>query len=82
MRGPKGQLSAEMLILIVVVLAVLAILATQMLGTAKEGSAKVSEGSQDIFDKASGQIKAKSGSSCVVDDDCESGACLDTYRCA
>lgn len=76
----RGQLSAEMLILIVVVLAVLAIVASQLLRTAEEGSERIEEESQDIFEQASEQSKAMEGDYCNEDEDCESGLCS-SNRC-
>ena len=76
----KAQLSAEMLVLIVVVLAVLGIVATQLLKTAEQGSQKIDEKSQEIFDRAGEQSKGNAGAYCNKDSNCESGICSDN-RC-
>lgn len=74
----KGQLSAEMLILIVVVLAVLAIVATQVLGIAQQGSEQVGKESKDIFQRAA-DTKLSEGSTCQEDEECASNYCSNGY---
>ncbi|MBI2079876.1 class III signal peptide-containing protein [Candidatus Micrarchaeota archaeon] len=73
----KGQLSAEMLILIVVILAILAIVATQLLNTAQKSSEKIESQSTAILEKTEKAVKGKEGSFCVNDDECLSGSCID-----
>jgi hypothetical protein len=73
----KGQLSAEMLILIVVILAVVAIVANQLIGTAQKTSASIGTQSTAILDKTNEAVKAKPGDFCVKSDDCTSGRCSD-----
>lgn len=73
----KGQLSAEMLILIVVVLAVVAIVATQLLKTAEKSGEAIDAQSQAILDKSEAAIKAKKGDFCVKDEDCLSNKCFE-----
>ncbi|MFH1286104.1 MAG: class III signal peptide-containing protein [Candidatus Micrarchaeota archaeon] len=51
MTTGKGQISAEMIIIIAVVLAVAILLATQLYDTAKEGNKRVDKSSEDVFDK-------------------------------
>jgi hypothetical protein len=77
-RNMRGQLSAEMLILIVVVLAVLAIVATQVLGVAEQGSERVGQQSERIFDRAA-NTRLSAGAACQQDDDCESNYCVNNY---
>lgn len=69
----KGQLSAEMLILIAVILAVVGIAASQMIGTAKSTSASIRNESDHINSLASEAIKSPEGGYCFEDDDCENG---------
>ncbi len=75
----RGQLSAEMLILIVVVLAIVALVANQMLTTAEKGADKIDEQSEDLFSKTDEFTKAKEGAFCIEDDDCLSGSCVDSH---
>jgi len=72
----KGQLSAEMLILIVVVLAVVAIVATQMINTAQKGSEKIESQSNSILEKTEVVVKAKKGDFCVEPKDCATNNCF------
>ncbi len=71
----RGQLSAEMLILIVVVLAVIAIAASQLIGTAKKGGQEIENQTDKVFGKAEYYIKSDIGEPCPnsVDDDCKPG---------
>ncbi|MEM4166453.1 MAG: hypothetical protein QW153_01360 [Candidatus Bilamarchaeaceae archaeon] len=48
----KGQLSAEMLILIVVIIAIVAIAATQLLNQAKSAAQQINSTSTSIMEKA------------------------------
>lgn len=77
----KGQLSAEMLVLIVVVLAVIAIASTQMIGTAKETSGNIGEHTERLDRMTSEAVKSPEGGFCVEDEDCERGLGCDEYRC-
>ncbi len=63
----RGQLSAEMLILITVVLAIVAIAATQLLNTAQDTATSINKSSQTV-----------SGMVTVCDED---GDCPDGYTC-
>ncbi len=67
----KGQLSAEMLILIAVVLAVVAIAASQMIGTAKSTSSNINNQTDHINQMATESVKSQKGGYCFSDDDCE-----------
>jgi len=73
----KGQLSAEMLILIAVILAVVGIAASQMIGTAKSTSANIRNESDHINSLASEAIKSPRGGYCFEDEDCEDGLSCD-----
>ncbi len=77
----KGQLSAEMLILIVVVMAVVAIVAGQMMGTAKDMSGNISDQTARIGLMASESMKSDEGGFCIEPEDCMDGLkCLE-HRC-
>lgn len=71
----KGQLSAEMLILIAVVLAVIALVSTQLLTTAQKTSAKIDSQSNSILEKTEQAVKAKQGAFCIKDTECLSDSC-------
>lgn len=76
----KGQLSAEMLILIVVILAIVAIAAMQLMGTAKETSGNIKNQTERINRLTSEALKGQEGESCLLDEDCVSNHC-EGYRC-
>jgi len=79
----KGQLSAEMLVLMVVVLAIVAIASMQLIGTAKGAGKQASSQSQDLLDRSSDAIKSQSGEACQYDGDCDAGSCdTTTYTCS
>ena len=71
----KGQLSAEMLILIAVVLAIVAIVAFQMLNTAEKGSEKIESQTDSILNSLDDSSKNSEGESCEDDSDCLSDNC-------
>ena len=75
----KGQLSAEMLILIAVVLAVVAIVAIQLLGTAKTTAGEVQNKAGTIMKVTDDAIKASEGQYCNTPEvTCQSGlSCTD-----
>lgn len=79
----KGQLSAEMLILIAVILAIVAIAAIQLMGTAKETSGNIENQTQRLNQMTSEAVKSPAGGYCFSDDDCQSGLRCDTaaYKC-
>ncbi|VVC01677.1 Uncharacterised protein [uncultured archaeon] len=79
----KGQLSAEMLIVLVIILGLAAILASVMLKSAGKAAGAVEQKTETIINASNaGAAKAASGEYCVVDADCELGSC-DVYsnRC-
>ncbi len=77
----KGQLSAEMLVLIVVVLAVVAIAAVQLVGTAKETSGNIDKQSEKLNEMTAEAIKSPEGGYCFDDGDCQDGFSCNRYRC-
>jgi len=78
----RGQLSAEMMILIVVVLAIVAIAATQLLGSAQEAADQISNQTGELTAKTNAAMKSGAGEFCVADDDCgEELECGDNSRC-
>lgn len=76
----RGQLSAEMMILIVVVLAIVAIAATQLIGSAKDAEEEITTQSDDLYKKTSAAMKGSKGDFCVDADDCLSESCTD-HKC-
>ncbi len=78
----KGQLSAEMLIMIVVILAIVGIAASQLLGTAKETGASIDNQTERINRLAAESMKSDAGEACVDDSDCLSGlSCDEEFVC-
>ncbi|MEW6748321.1 MAG: hypothetical protein AB1295_01290 [Candidatus Micrarchaeota archaeon] len=77
----KGQLSAEMLIMVVVVLAIVGIAATQLMGTAKDTSASIEKRTAALDELTSDSFKGKAGESCEIDNDCQTGLVCIAYRC-
>ena len=72
----RGQLSAEMLVLIVVVLAVVAIVAMQLTKTGQQTSQKIEERSSSIINATESAFKKKAGVTCSSDSECESNNCI------
>ncbi len=78
----KGQLSAEMLIIVVVILAIVGIAASQLMGTAKETGATIDNQTDRINRLAAESLKSDSGEACINDDDCLQGlSCDENYLC-
>lgn len=77
----KGQLSAEMLIMIVVILAIVGIAASQLMGTAKETSASIDKRTAALDEMTADAFKSKAGESCIEDEDCGAGMSCVGYRC-
>lgn len=76
----KGQVSAEMLLVLVVIVAVVAIVATQLIGGAKETGAKITNMTEKVIEKAEGSVSVGPGGYCIEDSDCQSGRCVEN-RC-
>ncbi|MCX8174680.1 MAG: hypothetical protein N3E51_00540 [Candidatus Micrarchaeota archaeon] len=74
----KGQLSAEMLILLVIVLGLAIIVASTMMQSASKASEKIEQKTQAVIEKAEGGAKGSAGSPCYSNEDCSSGSC-DAY---
>lgn len=77
----RGQLSAEMLILIVVVLAIVGIAAVQLMSTAKETGQSMQNQTGRINTMTAEAMKSREGEACVMDDDCTEGLTCESYRC-
>ena len=77
----RGQLSAEMLILITVVLAIVAIAASQLIGTAKDAGEHIENESEGLYTKTSEAMKGDAGDFCVDAEDCLSGLSCDENKC-
>jgi len=78
----KGQVSAEMIILIAAVLAVALILVMQMQKTADEGSKRLRTNANSVLREindtlgiATSKEKKDAGESCSKDAECKSGTC-------
>jgi hypothetical protein len=77
----KGQLSAEMLVLIVVVFSIVAIAAIQLVGTAKQTGADIQNQTQKLGGMTSEAIKSEEGGYCITDEDCREGLPCRDYIC-
>ncbi len=77
----RGQLSAEMLIMIVVILAIVGIAATQLTGAAKEAGKGISNQSERISGMMAQAVKGERGEYCIYDEDCIDGRCQG-HRCS
>ena len=75
----RGQISAEMIIVLAILLGLIFIVATRLQETAKSASETVQQQSQDIFSVISETAelgKKQSGEYCSVDSECMGGSCL------
>lgn len=77
----KGQLSAEMLILIVVIMAIVAIAASQLMGTAKDTGENIKNQTKRMNLLTAEAIKGQEGAFCIDDEDCAEGLGCDDNRC-
>ena len=77
----KGQLSAEMLVLIVVVLAIVAIASMQLVGTAKETSTNIGKQTEKLNEISQQAIKSEDGGFCFSEEDCKDGLTCTENRC-
>ena len=73
----RGQLSVEMLVVLVVILGLVIIVASTMMKSANKASEKIDEKTGAVLSASGGAVGA-SGDYCVADTDCGSGSC-DTY---
>jgi uncharacterized protein (UPF0333 family) len=78
----RGQVSAEMLIMLAVVVAVVAIAAAYLVGLGKDAGEQVQEEGRDILDSVEEASKGDTGDACLDDDDCKSGSCDSSNRCS
>jgi cell division protein FtsL len=76
----KGQLSAEMLILVTVVMAIVAIVAIQMIGTAQDTGVNINQSVTKLNERTTEALKGESGEYCLIGEDCLSGGCAE-HRC-
>ena len=77
----KGQLSAEMLILMVVILAIAGLASVQLMGSAKETSANIGNQTDVLNARAADAIKSEEGGFCIEDYDCMYGLDCRKNRC-
>ncbi len=78
----KGQLSAEMLILIVVVIAIIALVASQLTKTSEKAGNTIEEQSNVMLTRSEAAVKGKAGEFCTEDNHCLSESCdTQEYKC-
>ena len=70
----RGQISAEMLILLAVVLAIVALAAAYLMDVGKKAGGEVEERTTEILEGSSGGAGAP-GDECSAGEDCISGKC-------
>jgi len=74
--GAKGQLSAEMLVVLVVILGLAVILASTMLKSANKAASSADAKTDEVLKISdSGVTKGVSGDYCTADSDCTYGSC-------
>ncbi len=74
----KGQVSAEMLILLAVVIAIVALAAKALMDTADDSSKTVEERAQGVLDSTGGIANCNSctySSDCATGETCNGGCC-------
>lgn len=78
----KGQLSAEMLILIVVILAIVALVASNLTKTTEKTASSLGNQTDIITQRSEDAVKAKSGEFCTKPEQCLSNDCDTTnWKC-
>lgn len=77
----KGQLSAEMLILIAVIIAVVAIASTRLITTAQDSSEQIDNQSDRMLEKSAEAVKGDRGDFCIDKDDCMDGLGCNNRKC-
>lgn len=81
-RNMKGQVSAEMLILLAVVVAIVAIAATYLMNAGKGAGEQVESQTNSTLGKVSDMSKGEEGDYCVEGErDCRSGVCGSDGKC-
>jgi len=75
----KGQLSVEMMVIMVVILGLVVIVANTMIKSANKASEKVEQKTESILNTSeSGTVSGAQGDYCSTGEDCRSGSC-NTY---
>ena len=80
----KGQVSAEMLILLAVVIAIVAIAATYLLNVGERAGESVTGQTEQLTDRMEFGAKGNPGDWCNPEKggaDCKSGRCGSDYKC-
>jgi len=72
----RGQVSAEMLILLAVVIAIVALAATYLMDLGNSAGESVQEQSTIVLHQSEASILGDSGDPCIEDTDCK-GTCRD-----
>jgi len=73
----RGQVSAEMLILLAVVIAIVALAATYLMDLGKNAGESVQEQSTIVLHQSEASVLGDSGDPCIEGTDCKSGSCPD-----
>ena len=77
--GAKGQLSAEMLVVLVVILGLAVILASTLMKSASKAANAADQKTNAVLEASnSSVVNGVSGDYCAADSDCASNSC-DTY---
>lgn len=75
----KGQLSAEMLVVLVIILGLAVILASTMMKSASQAAGKIEEKTSTILEASEpSEFVGKAGDYCTKNEDCQSRSC-DVY---
>jgi type II secretory pathway pseudopilin PulG len=77
----RGQLSLEMLIVIVVVLGLAVLLASALFRNANKAAEKLDEKTGAILNVSDSSARGAAGDYCTQDADCSSGACSSVSKC-
>ncbi len=78
----KGQLSAEMLILIVVIIAIVGIAALQLIKTAKDAGSEINKSTKNLFGTVTEGTMSSQGEPCVDNDQCKDGLTCQNNVCS
>ncbi len=77
----RGQLSLEMLVVIVVVLGLVLLLASVVMKNAEKASDKIEQKANSVIGASDSSSKAADGEDCANSADCLSGTCSSYKKC-